>query len=394
MVAFAAIPWLASVPVTADSRSEALVRRGFEHAYNFDHDEAMVSFREAIAANPEDAAAHRAIASLIWLDLLFTRGALTVDDYLGSVARANVALRAPPAEIEESFYFHARRALELAEKRVRRSPKDPSALYELGTAAGQIAAYEATVEGKVLAAARTARRTFDAHERVLKVEPERKDAGFLAGLYRYAVSSLSLPLRLLAYVAGFGGGRETAIRMIEEAARHDGDTRTEASVALVFIYNREGRYEDALIVLRGLQRQYPRNRLLWLEEGSTALRAGRLDEAAAALDEGFRKLEQDRRRRAFGEEALWKHKRGILELAQGRTAAASEDQKAALELEARDWVRGRAHTEIGKIADLSGKREAAMAHYGKALALGRTDNDPRGVSEARRLMQSPYVPES
>ena len=41
------------------------------------------------------------------------------------------------------------------------------------------------------------------------------------------------------------------------------------------MYNRERRYDDALRVLQELRRLYPRNRLVVLEAGSTALRAGR-----------------------------------------------------------------------------------------------------------------------
>ena len=43
---------------------------------------------------------------------------------------------------------------------------------------------------------------------MLELEPQRKDAGLIVGTYRYIVAALSLPLRLVAYMAGFGGGKE------------------------------------------------------------------------------------------------------------------------------------------------------------------------------------------
>ena len=52
----------------------------------------------------------------------------------------------------------------------------------------------------------------------LDLDPSRKDAGLIVGMYRYAVSSLSLPSRLMARLAGFGGGRDRGLRMVEEAA--------------------------------------------------------------------------------------------------------------------------------------------------------------------------------
>ena len=60
---------------------------------------------------------------------------------------------------------------------------------------------------------RSAREAYDEHEQVLALEPHRKDAGLIVGTYRYIVATLSLPLRWVAYVAGFGGDRERGMRL-------------------------------------------------------------------------------------------------------------------------------------------------------------------------------------
>ena len=49
---------------------------------------------------------------------------------------------------------------------------------------------------------------------------------------------------------------------------------------------------------------------MWLEAGSTLLRAGRFAEADAMLTEGIDKFESDTRRRMMGEPGLWYYKRG------------------------------------------------------------------------------------
>ncbi len=54
------------------------------------------------------------------------------------------------------------------------------------------------------------------------------------------------------------------------------------------------------------------------------------------------------------------------------------------------WVRGRVHTEMGKLADLAGNRKAARAEYQTAVDLGRRSRDDTGVDEARRLLDVPY----
>ena len=364
--------------------------RAFQHAYNLDYDRATQELEAAAAADPRDAAIERSLAVVPWLMITFRGGAVTVDDYLGSISKQNVALREPPADLAARFARHSDRALRLAEEAVRARPNDAEAHYQLGAAVGLQASYSATVEGKVLGAFRAARRAYEAHERVLELDPSRKDAGLIVGMYRYLVSQLSLPLRMMAYVVGFGGGKELGIQMIEEAAHHPGEGQADARFALVLLYNRERRYDDALRVLRQLQEAFPRNRILWLEAGATALRAGRSADAERLLDDGLQRLVTDKRPRMFGEEALWYLKRGTARVALDRRQEAEADLRRVLALESRKWVTGRAHGELGKLADLRGDRSTARGEFLRAVTLTREDNDPAGAEEAARWVASPY----
>jgi tetratricopeptide (TPR) repeat protein len=236
-----------------------------------------------------------------------------------------------------------------------------------------------------MGAFRAAREAYDEHETVMALDPRRKDAGLIVGTYRYIVAALALPLRLVAYIAGFGGGREKGIRLIEEAAAYGGDNRTDARFALMLLYNRERRYDDALKTLAQLREEYPRNRLMWLESGSTSLRAGRPADADRLLSEGFARFANDHRPRMFGEDALWQYKRGAAQAALGRTTEAEVNLREALRTEGRNWVHGRAHLELGKLALKAGNRPAAKAELQSAIALGESDNDPATADEARRL---------
>src|SRR5438045_3561284 len=82
-------------------------------------------------------------------------------------------------------------------------------------------------------------------EPVLSLDPRRKDAGLFVGTYRYIVATLALPLRMMAYVVGFGGNREKGLHLIEDAANYSGENQTDARFALILLYNREKRYADA-----------------------------------------------------------------------------------------------------------------------------------------------------
>src|SRR3990170_1896691 len=112
----------------ANPQSAQLRASAFQLAYNLDYDEATREMEAAVRADPTDSAAERGLAVIPWLLISFTRGAVTVDDYLGSISRQNVAMREPPADLAARFAKHAARALQLAEAQVKARPRDPAAL--------------------------------------------------------------------------------------------------------------------------------------------------------------------------------------------------------------------------------------------------------------------------
>src|SRR5437762_5884397 len=372
----------------ANPRSDALRAEASHHTYNLDYEQAIALYGQAIAADPDDAAAYRGLATALWLSISLRRGTMTVDDYLGRITKPSAVPVPPPPDTAAAFNAAVERAMELARRRIAKDPRDADAHYQLGAAVGLRASYTATVDGTVMSAFRAARQAYDEHEEVLSLDPRRKDAGLVVGTYRYVVSALSLPVRWMAYVVGFGGGKERGLAMIEEAAAYDGDNQDDARFALLLIYNREHRYDDALKTLSGLRERYPRNRLLWLETGATLVRAGRPADAERFLTDGLARLAGDRRPRMFGEDALCYYKRGLARSQQGRTADAEPDLRRSLTVQGRNWVYGRTHLELGKLAAKRSDRAGARGEFRTAANLCEQDNDPWPAVEARRWLNT------
>ena len=80
-----------------------------------------------------------------------------------------------------------------------------------GAGLGYLASYIGTIDGKVFGAMKAARRAYSEHEKVLEIDPKRHDAGLVVGTYRYVVATLPLPVRLMAYLVGFGGGTNVGL---------------------------------------------------------------------------------------------------------------------------------------------------------------------------------------
>jgi tetratricopeptide (TPR) repeat protein len=367
--------------------SKDLRDRASDLAYNLDHEEALRLLREAIRMDPSDSANHRALAATIWLNILFRRGAVTVDHYLGSFSRATVELKKPPTELDAEFKRELAQAIDLAEKRVAAAPKDAQAHYDLGTAVGLRASYIASVEGRLLAGVNAARRSYDEQERVMALDPSRKDAGLVVGTFRYLVSTLSLPMRWMAYVTGFGGGKERGLQMIEQAAASRGDNRTDAMFALVLLYNRERRYSDALRILDELRGRYPRNRLVLLEAGATATRGDQPLDADRLLTEGIAMLARDTRPRIPGEAGLWHLKRGAARVLLKRHEEAVADLGIAAQPDSAGWVQGRAHLELARLAVQEKRQQDARREAALAANECEKDHDPICADAARRMVQ-------
>ena len=381
------VPTLLLAATIAGPTNAELRHRGLEYGYNLDYAEALTAFQQAIAADDNDATAHRLTAAALWMTVLFQQGNVTAEDYLGQ-AREKVFRTPPPADLAASFNAHIDRAIEIADARVRANPLDADAHFQLGAASGLRASFVGTVEGRVFGALGPARRAYKEHERCLELDPRRKDAGLIVGLYRYGVSQLSLPRRVLANLAGFSGGRADGIRLVEEAAAYPSDIQANARFSLIIIYNREGRHADALRVIRQLQASYPRNRLLALEAGSTALRAGQPAEALHAIDEGWRLAAHDSRPRAYGEEARWRFYRGAALAALDRPDAAEQELRTAVTLDARQWVHGRAHLELARIGIGQHRSQSAIEELRAARADCTADRDGDCADRASKLLDS------
>jgi tetratricopeptide (TPR) repeat protein len=381
------------VSTAQSSESPAVLtelQRAFTAAYNLDHDQAIAHARRAVALGPESSRAHRGLASILWLHMLFERGAVSVDTYLGNITKFQATLPKPNQAEAEEFKRVVARAIDLANARLKVNPRDVQATFDAGAAYGIQASYVASVEGSMMSAFGIAKRAFSAQEDVLERDPSRVGAGLIVGTYRYLVSTFNLATRVVAYVVGFGGGKEKGIALLEAAVK-DPEARVDAQAALMLIYSREGRHGDVMRIARGLAADFPRNRLFVLEEGAAAIRAGRHAEADATLTRGLDMLRKDARPKVPGEEALWLYKRGLARVYRNQTAAATVDLQQALAAAPTGWVRGRIHVELGKIADLAGRRADATAAYRTGKDICVSSADVICENEANRLLRRPFT---
>jgi len=381
-------PTLAAGPVSVDPGD--LIARAYHAAFNLDYDEAASLARKATIEAPDDSRTHRTLASVLWMHMLFARGVITVDNYMGSVTKSAKALPPVPVALDVEFQVEIRRAADLADARLKREPNNLDAEQDVASVSALEASYITSVKGSVMSAFTPAKRAFQLDDEVLSKDPNRSSAALVVGVYRYLVSTFSMPTRWFAYLAGFGGGKEKGISLIESAAA-GGESHVEASAALMLIYTREGRHRDAEQIAHRLVTEFPRSRVFELEEGAAAARAGLGAEADSILSHGIEKLKTDPRPRFPGEDAYWFYKRSIARTEMRHYPDAKADLQSALGAHPIDWIAGRIHLQIGRIDDLTSQRTTAVTEYKQAKAICEAQNDPICAEEAARLMKTAYT---
>src|SRR5438477_7431315 len=109
-----------AAPAHGNPESEALRAKAANHTYNLEHDLALTTFRQAVAADPTDAGAYRGLASSLWLSITFRRGNMTVDDYLGRPNKPTSSPLPPaPPETAAAFRDAIEHAIAIARKGIQ-----------------------------------------------------------------------------------------------------------------------------------------------------------------------------------------------------------------------------------------------------------------------------------
>jgi len=373
--------------VASAQTADELRARSIELSFNLDHAEAAAVTREAIAADPASLAGYRLLATVLWARTLIEQGAITAEDFMGESSSPFRARQSNP-DLEQARADLLRRTEALAAQQRRASRPNVDATYQIGAAYRVLSGMAGTIDGSQWRSIGAARRAYQDHQRVLALDPSRKDAALTVGMYRFLIAKLSAWSRLAARVAGFDSDEAGGLRLVEDTAFHDGPAQANAMFSLIALYNQTGRHDDALKIIVELRRRFPRNRLLWLEAATTELRAGRAADARLSLERGLQVVAAESRPLGFGELARWRYNYGLALARLQHADAAAQQFRAALQGDGLDWVRGRTHLELGKLASRSGGAAPATNAFRVALQICEAAEDEICVKESKEFLRS------
>jgi tetratricopeptide (TPR) repeat protein len=373
-----------AVWVPTKPSNDANTRKGFDHFYNLEYDKAIREFEVALQAHPDDPFAKNHLLTGVIFKELFRIGALDTEAFAGDAFLDKQPVPLDP-QVRARVKQLSEESLVLAQKRLDANPDDVNALYARAVTRGLRSTYMGLGEKAWLAALRNALGARHDDERVLELDPRYVDAKTAIGIHLYIVGSLSWPVKVAASVTGLTGSKSKGMQYLREAATSNGESATDAKIALALFLRREQQYGEAINVVSGMSSMYPRNFLMATEYANLLNAAGRGPEAIAA----FRKIIAGCRVNAYTVCRIAVPAWGLGEACRGQReySEAAQGYELAAQTAPDPELRQRATLVAGQMYDVMLKRDTALEKY-KAVIAQNSNTQPADM--ARHYMKQAY----
>jgi hypothetical protein len=366
---------------------EPLVHEAYEHFYNLDYPGAVERFELFHQQHPKDPQATALLLNAVIFEELYRLDLLDTTFYATDGFLSGKHATEEDPKTRERIFALADEAVREADWRIERNSRDVDALYARGWARSLRCAYMAMVERGFSPGFRLAMKARDDEARVLQLDPDYVDAKLVVGVYEYVVGALPWPFKLLIGFAGVTGSKSRGMELLRDDGARGVTTSVEARTVIALFLRREGKYKEAIQVVRGLESQYPHNYLFRLEEANLRKDNGEGMVAVAA----YREILADNARPGYFAQArleladfglgdALRGQRHYAEAAQAYEHAATAPG-VGVELKLRSLL------AAGECHDLNGERQHAIIDYQAVIAAGL--NTSR-ADTARRHLKTPY----
>jgi tetratricopeptide (TPR) repeat protein len=366
---------------------DPVVKDAFHRFYLLDFPGAIDRLQHFHEAHPGDPQATTLLLDAMVFQELYRLDLLDTTFYANDgFLTGRHAVREDP-KMRDRIFALADEAVREADWRVSKNSKDVDALFARGWARSLKCTYIAMVERGFGAGFRLAGKAKDDEMRVLQIDPDYADAKLITGVYEYVVGALPFPFKILIGFAGITGSNSRGMEMLHDAADRAVMTSVDARTVIALFLRREGKYKEAIEVVRWLKNQYPHDYLFCLEEANLRKDAG---EGMTAVD-AYREIIADAARPGyFISPRLELANFGLGDALRGQrhyAEAAQAYEQAAAAPNVGPELKIRSLLAAGQCRDLNGERPLALKDYHGAIDAG--PNTSR-ADTARKYLKSPY----
>lgn len=366
---------------------DPLVQDAFHHFYLLDYPAAVERFERVHAAHPGDPQGTALLLDAVLFQELYRQDLLDTTFYANDGFLTGRHATDEHPGVRDRILTLADEAVHEADSRLSKNPKDVDALYARGWARSLKCTYVAMVQRGFGSGFRLAGKAKDDCAHALQLDPDYVDAKLVVGVYEYVVGALPFPFKLLIGFAGITGSKSKGLELLNDAAKRGVVSSVEARTVIALFLRREGRYKEAIEVVRSLKNQYPRDYLFCLEEANLRKDNGEGMDAV----ESYRQLLADSARPGyFAEARLELAYFGLGDALRGQrhfAEAAQAYERAASAKSVGPELKVRSMLAAGQCHDLNGERQLALRDYEASIDAG--PNTSR-ADTARKYLRSPY----
>ena len=367
--------------------NDPLVKEAFDHYYQLDYPGAVERFTRFHEMHPGDPQPTVLLLDALIFQELYRLDLLDTTFYAndGFLSGKHVTVEDPKQR--DRILSLADEAIHEADWQLSKNPNDVDALYARGWARSLKCTYIAMVERGYMAGFKLATAAKEDYARVLQLDPDYVDAKLVVGVYEYVVGALPLPFKFLIGFAGITGSKSRGLEMLTDDGNRGAITNVEARTTIALFLRREGRYKEAIQVVRDLKSQYPHNYLFCLEEANLRKDDG---EGMAAVANYRELIANSAKPGYFSQARLELAYFGMGDALRGQrhySEAALSYERAALSAGVGAELKIRSLLAAGECRDLNGERGLAIQDYRMAIDAG--PNTSR-ADTARKRLRSPF----
>lgn len=363
------------------------VREAYQLFYNLDYAGAVASFERYHEEHPTDPQATDYLLNAVIFQELFRQDLLDTTFYAndGFLSGRHATVENP--QTRARIMELANSAVREATWRLSQNPNDVNALFSRAWARSLECTYVAMVERSFRSGFGLASKARADASRALQLDPNYVDAKLITGVYEYVVGALPWPFKFLIGFAGITGSKPRGLEMLRDAGNRGVVTSVEARTAIALFLRREGKYKQAIQVVRTLEDEYPHNFLFRLEEANLRKDDG---EGLAAVTAYREVIALNARPGYFASAKLELADFGLGDALRGQRhykEAAEAYERAGWTPSVGPELKIRSLLAAGQCRDMNGERELALRDYREAIATGPGTTR---ADAARRYLQNPY----
>lgn len=247
---------------TPSTSYEELLEKGVSAFYETRWDDATTIFDEMKKKSPEDPRAYFFESMIPFWEYFFVH---------------------QKEDLANEFLEISKEAVNLSEMELEENPEDTTLVLMLSGLHGY-RSLVAAGEKEYRTAMQSGITGFKYTRRLLSLDSERADAQIGRGMFFYMMGSVPREARWLTNMFGIKGDVEMGFEEIKKAAQSESAVSNDAMMMLMYLYDKEERFEEAIVYADRLTEKFPENVIFHYKIGQIYEKQGDVDSAIKSFN--------------------------------------------------------------------------------------------------------------